>query len=181
LDAVGLADAGGDADGTGANVGSRARVCRTSGRSDRELRGLAGAVLLAAEMVGLAGAVCPGAARARAACTPVSVTMVALIAATIHTVTAATAVAPPGLARILLQLRSSRVRRSPAGRGGAVGRPRDVAAVLSSACPSIGSRKPGGSSASGSRRDSTSGRSAPCLRLAHVWQCSRCLAITRPI
>jgi len=104
-------------------------------------------------------------ATGRTACALASVTIVALIAATTHTVTAAIAVARPGLALILLQLRKPRIRRRPVGSGVPAGRawwPSAVATALSSACSSTGSRKPGGRSASGSMRDSTSGRSAPC-------------------
>ena len=71
------------------------------------------AVLLFAGMTGAAGTTCPWAATGRTACEPASVTIVALTATTIHNVTAAMAVAPPGLALILLQLRKPRIRRRP--------------------------------------------------------------------
>jgi hypothetical protein len=89
------------------------------GLGDGDLRGLAvagGWLLAAGVLAGAdagAGALWVWAARARAACAPVMVIMVALIAATIHRVTAATAVAAPGLARILLHPRNVPARRKP--------------------------------------------------------------------
>src|SRR6266487_2929964 len=101
LDAFGLADAVGDTDGRGSNVGIRAGVRRVSGSGDREARGLDGSARPAAGRIGSPDAIWSWAARARTPCRPATVTSVALIAATIHTATAAAAVAPPGLARIL--------------------------------------------------------------------------------
>jgi hypothetical protein len=87
------------------------------GLGDGDLRGLAltgGWLLAAGVLAGAdAGALWVWAARARAACAPVMVIMVALIAATIHRVTATTAVAAPGLARILLHPRNVPARRKP--------------------------------------------------------------------
>ena len=183
MDAFGLADAVGETDGRGSNVGSRLGVRRVSGSGDRVPRGLTGATLPADGMIGSPDARWPWAASALTPCSPVTVTIVALTAATIHTATAAAAVALPGLARILLQLSRPRIRRRPRGPSAAASRaslPRDAAVALAVARSSIGSRSPAGSSASGSRRDSISGRSAPCLWLAHVSQCSRCLAVSRP-
>ena len=119
----GLADFVGDADGVGANADTWPRVGAVAGLCDRELRGLglADAPLVAAGVtVGAAAVLCVW-ARARTPCTPESVISVALIAATIHTVTAATAVAVPGLARILLHERNDLARWDPIAPGSTAG------------------------------------------------------------
>ena len=98
MDAVGSADSVGSADDTGSAVGCRVGLCRTCGRGFRDVCGRTRAVLLPAGMTGSAGVTCPWVATGRTACVLASVTIVALIAATTHTVTAAMAVARPGLA-----------------------------------------------------------------------------------
>jgi len=97
-------DGFGHADGVGSKVGTRPGAGCVVGSGDRAARGLApdGAWLLAGRVLAGAASLWRWAARARTACMPVTVISVALTAATIHIVTAATAVAPPGLARILL-------------------------------------------------------------------------------
>ena len=111
---------------------------------------------------------------------------VALVAATIHNATAAMAVAAPGLAAdpapprgtFLLVSKPVRPRLRPAGsvRRGAS---RPILRRLTSA-RSIGARRPGGSAASGSRPDRSSGRSVPGWFPAHVSQYSMCRAVSFP-
>jgi hypothetical protein len=96
------------------------------GLGDGDLRGraLTGGWLRAAGVLAGAdaGALWVWTARARAACAPVMVIAVALIAATIHRVTATTAVATPGLARILLHPRMVPARREPVKASAPAGR-----------------------------------------------------------
>ena len=126
------------------------------------------------------------AARAPVACRPVTVISVALVAATTHSATAAAAVAAPGLARILSQLKILRTSPGPAGRQAVPDGPDSsacgvLAAERVAARSSTGSRNPGGSAGSGSSRASTSGRSDPCRLAAQVWQCSMCRAASFPV
>jgi hypothetical protein len=116
-DGLGLADLVGEAVTVGVSGGARsAGAGRRAGWCDRDVRGPArrdGSLLAAAGV--LAAAVPPRAwaARARTPCSPVTVMSVALSAATIHSTTAAAAVAAPGLARILLHPRNVPARRKP--------------------------------------------------------------------
>jgi len=136
FDGDGVADLVGVGDGGISYVGTRAGVGRVVGSGDGERRGLGlgGASLLAGGVLaGGAGVLWRGAARARTACTPVTVISVALVAATIHNARAATAVAAPGLARILLHPKNVLARCKPVSLSAPARRPsgrRGVAAGL---------------------------------------------------
>jgi len=174
---VGAADFDGLAVGLGANnVGSAAGVARVLGWGDRERSGLPpGGWLLAAGVLDAAAVLWDWSARTPVACRPVTATSVAATAATTHSVMAVAAVAVPGLARILSQLKIPRSPLEPT----AARRSTDVSASEAfetldtervAASSRTGSRNPAGSAGSGSSRASTSGRSDPCRRLEQTGQ-----------
>ncbi len=171
-------------------------------RGDGKRLGLAsaGCELPAAGVPGAGAELADWAARAPVLCRPVTVISVALIAATTHSVTAATAVTAPGLPRSLPQPRPPRSGPDPA----AASRSRDGTGIRSTevseasvtgssgavavqegereaARSSTGSRNPAGSAGSGSSRASTSGRSDPCLLPAQISQVSMCRAAIFPV